>query len=74
MVFLFKCSCCSTYTVDQQTFRSFITPELNQALDDRIGTQPLEHVTIDFGSYCPRCKPDSEYHVDLKVTPVGDEC
>jgi hypothetical protein len=62
MKYFFVCqSGCGEYVVDEQTFKSFITPRLRRTLDmERAGDRTIVGARLVFKRYCPRCKQKSK--------------
>jgi hypothetical protein len=70
--FKFACPICGEYSVDEKTFRVFITPKLNGILDERLSVGDVTEAVNEFDRFCPRCCPNSDMKVTLTVRRLKD--
>jgi hypothetical protein len=73
--FFFRCFICGDYRVSEETFRAFITPQLNDILNKKLEDEIVERAIVDFSNFgqdCPRCSGLREFSVNLVIIKKGD--
>lgn len=55
---VFKCKVCGEYDVSEETFKSFLTPELNVKLANK-AARAFSATFAFTGGGCPKCIPSS---------------
>ncbi len=67
MKFSFICHKCGAHTVNETTFRSFVTPAMQERLNTAIRGGKVSEVRLRFSVGCPTCTPEGKCTATLSV-------